>query len=410
VSTGTQFLAVDATGNAYLAVNHGEPPAWGSLGPAPPPIDLGAASAGYVSGTAIVKVDPGCNVLWVREIGTATYSILTDPHTFAIGVDADSGVTILGGFSGSVDLGGLAVEAPGPDASGTTFFFYSYLVRYSASGDVVFAKVFRSNGTSGILATALAVAPSGVSAVIAMGGDLADFGDEADASIFPRVDSNVCYLARFDAAGNVLARRALSVTDGLLNVDAIAFDSAENLWGTGVTAPDAGERPVVAQFAASGAAAWLQPNAARADPLAAGPGGALVYDSVGNVPDTVTLRGYALDGGSPWSRQTVLSNGVLTGTQQMVLDRDGGAVVGGQLAGLVEAADGSITSVGAPNGVAFQRFDSTGAFVSWGSWPGATYQRFGGVGVSPAGEVVLSGEEVAGPDAGPTLFLARIVP
>jgi hypothetical protein len=406
----TQLLAVDSTGNAYLAINHGEPPAFGSLGATPPPLDLGMTSAGYLTGTVIAKVDPRCKVLWVREIGAPTYTSLTDLHTYAIAVDADSNVTVLGGFAGSVDLAGLAVATPGPDASGTSFFLYGYLLRYAANGDVVFAKIFRSNGAFGVVPAVLAVAPSGLSAVVAMGGDVADFGDEADASVFPRVTSNVCYLARFDAAGNLVARRALSLTDGLLNVDAIAFDSAENLWGIGAAAPDAGQGPVVALFAASGAVAWLQPNDARTDLLAAGPAGALVFDDpYGDPPQTVTLRGYAPDGGLPWSRQTILSNAVFTRAAQMVLDKDGGALVGGQLSGVVEAADGSTTSVGAPTGAAFQRYDSTGAFVSWGTWAGIVHQSFGGVGASPEGEVVLTGEGSPA-DAGPTLFLVRLVP
>ena len=376
-------LAVDSAGDAYLAVSYSTQ----DLNPAIT-LDLGVvASPSYQVGVAIAKVDASCNLLWVREIGGP---LALNVANTAVAVDANSNVTVLGAFKGTIDVGGTTLSTPGP-SSPTGNVSELYLARFDAKGTVVFATVVPSDGSQYVDVGSLVVSSGGTSTLVVDTWLGAQFTQ---------------YALQFDPAGAVVFQSPGSATGPFVNQ--MAADSSGTLWALGSGAIDAGipntGPPLVMQLTSTGSVAWSQPTLYydnNSTLFAAGKGGALVFtpsfpsSPYGNGKmATETIQAYSPGGTSPWTQATDVSYGQLAFAEQMVVDDGGDAIVAGDFSGSEEtSADGSTIEVATPTGMGFQVFDSTGHFVSMKTWAvgGPDPEQFGAVALDPQGNVLLAG-------------------
>jgi hypothetical protein len=400
-------MAVASTGDAYLAISYD-----GATFETPPPA-LGLGDAGSLShpvGVAIVKVDSACNPIWVREIGAP---VDTSLQNTAIAVDAQSGVTVMGAFVGTVDFSGATlsnVDAglfPGPSSP--------YLMRFDASGQVVFRQVIQPTpGYKELSAGSLAVAPDGTATVAVWEGSVDLAGDALS-------ETAAQYFVQFDATGTMVSQSPASTTGPWVGPgDDMLADPEGGVWamggtGDGVISPYSAS--MVFHLTAAGTVTWTQPIApASSNPLfAAGAGNAYLFDftggGYGTDPVQDTLRPFTSSGTSPWNQiSTAPSYARALYAEQMVIDANGNAIVGGEFFGTnVTLADGSTTTDPAPSGIGFQAFDATGHLRHLQTWNGAAPggNGYGAIAVDPQGNVLLAGTEGPGQEA-TTLFLAKL--
>jgi hypothetical protein len=401
-------LATDPAGNAYFALTYegfastvsgaddsGVQDGSGAPG-APATLDLGVSSPGYPQGVAVAKVDAQCNLLWMREVGV-TDAATSVVQSVGIGVDANSNVTVLGLVSGSADLGAETADAAPivTDAGGSAFDLATFLLRIDAAGNFLFSKVFRS--TDGF---ALAVAPNGVSTIVAQGAG-ADFGNGP-------IDAGSSWgFAQFDTTGTLTLAKALASG---LSIDQLLADPNGGFLASGSVNSDAGVTPSMMRLSAAGDVLWSRSLTsgqligvnATAEVAAGAP-------SSGNLSEDV-VTAYSPDGILTSSRVTWVSY-VGDLADQVVLDTMGDTIVGGDFRGTpTTLANGSQTLTDAPAGAGFQRFDSSGALRSFTTWGGAD-ERFGAVGVAPDGNVLLLGwDQPPADSAFSSVFFARFVP
>ncbi len=393
-------MAVDSAGDAYLAITYGTQ----DLNPTIT-LDIGVvASPAYQVGVAIAKVDANCNLVWVREIGGA---LTVNVSSSAIALDANSNVTVLGAFQGTVDVGGTMLSAPSGEL---------YLARFDPSGNAVFAEVVPSDGLPAVDTGSLVVGSGGISTIMAGTWIGADAG----------APQWVQYLIQIDATGKLVSQSATSAAGPFVNQ--MAADSSGTLWGLGVAAVDAGipstGPPIVMELTSAGGIAWSQPTLSDSldSPLfAAGTGGAVVFAAsygssspYGNgTSATETLQAYLPDGASPWTQATEVSYAQLAFAEQMIVGVNGNPMVAGDFMGSAEtAADGSTTTATTPSGIGVQMFDSTGHFVSLHTWVvgGSDKEHFHALAVDPQGNVLLAGTtESTGFTTGTTsVFLVKL--
>ncbi len=391
LGVGPMQMAVDPAGDAYLAVSYSTQ----DYNPAIT-LDLGTVpSPSYQLGVAIAKVDAGCNLLWVREIGGPLTQNLSNA---AIALDANSNLTVLGAFQGTIDFGGATLSTTNRAL---------YLARFDAGGSVVFAKAVPSDGSTDVDVGSLVVSPGGVSTVMAGTWLAADASDAGSGATDGAVSQWVEYFLQFDMAGSIIFQGPPSATGPF--VDQIATDSSGKLWGLGVAALDAGipasGPPIVMQLTSTGGVASSEPSLSdsNASPLfAAAARSAVVFGTAFGASSpysmaalaTETLQSYLPDETSPWTQATQVPYASFAFDQQMVVDANGNPVVGGDFSGSVEtSADGSTSIAATPSGIGFQAFDSTGHLVSVHTWNagGSDQERFGAMAVDPQGNVLLAG-------------------
>jgi hypothetical protein len=298
---GLMQMAMDAAGNAYVAINYygyGQPAAL---------LNLGAMSPTTSANVAIAKIDADCNLLWARSFGRAAAAVLNDSglDTVAIRTDAASNVTILGTFFGEVDLGAGPVSATGAGDSG-------FLLRLDAQGNTVFSKTLASEFADAMTPYDLAVTADGISTIAVNAGNDTDFGNGRDAGGGGAFQTHY-YLVQFDAAGAELFQiTANQISPDLDEVLQLATNPTGALWATGwsPTATNMGDRkPIFVGLTASAGFDWVDDGGGS--PLVAGsPNGVVLLDTSGD-PDVEqqTLQGYRSDSGVPTRRATWSSPG-----------------------------------------------------------------------------------------------------
>jgi hypothetical protein len=367
-------MVIDKAGNAYLAITYGNPPlGGGAVGPFPP-LDLGVSSPRYVTGVAIAKVDPFCDVVWMRELGTSSYGI-TAIQGAAIVVDSASNVEVLGSFYGTADLGSGTIDTW--DA-GPVFMDDSFLVRLDPSGTVVFTDVFRSGGL-GVAGTSLAIGTGDVTSLAAAGTSGADFGDGPVSPTWDAgTETGVGYFVQLDATGKVTRQEALPAgsTDNVL-----AADGDGGLWVTSETPGGLGS---LTRLDPAGVPLWSVPVASLSLALGAD---REVVEGFGDAGQQ--LQAYSRDGTVLWGcnpKAIPPSEGL------MFLDSSGHLILPGTFGGAV----------------GFVTLDSTCAALSSGVWGGAGgSERFQTAGVDGAGNVVIVGSTTVDEES-TSLFLVRL--
>jgi hypothetical protein len=410
-------MAVDSSGDVYLAINH----VGRTYGTPPPSLDLGAALAtSYPFGVALVKIDSACHLLWMREIGTATGDSVENT---AVAVDDQSNVTVMGAFSGNIDFSGMTLGVPdGGGASGSSM---PYLMGLDPGGQVRFRQVLQPTaGYKELSAGSLAVSPDGTSTVAVWE---ASPGIAVDGS--PGVAAR--YLVQFDGTGQVVFQSTPSMADPEIGPGGDLFaDPDGGFWalggsGNGVSSPYS--TSMVFHLTSTGDATWTQSvDLSSPNPLlSAGAGRAYLLDYAvagqSGVTPTETLRSYPSSGTSPWTQVTQASYAGSAFATQMVIDANGDAVVGGDFTGsIVTSADGSTTTAPSPSGVGFQAFDPTGHLRSVKTWNEAAAEpppvlpeppapeHFGAIAVDPQGNVLLAGTVVGTDQETMSVFLVKL--
>jgi hypothetical protein len=390
-------IAVDPQGNAYLAITyHGD----SYLGPAPT-IDFGAADAGaYPVGVAIAKVDPACHLLWVREIGDA---VISSVENHQIAVDAQSNVTIMGVFEGSVDFGGTTLSSP--DAGGAPSGTFPYLVRFDASGNVLYIKVFGPTGSDQeVSAWVVRMADDATSTVVVAYWNLAAvYGDASG----PAVEESFLQL---DPTGAVVSQTSLPTTGPWFA--GLVADPDGGLWGlqgTGNGLYAANAPVILAHLSGQGAVDWTQwiDGAAPNPFLAVASGNALLLGASGSIE---TFSSYARTGALSWTQTTQVAYSGASFAYRLLVDPNGAPIVAGEFFGTtVTSVDGSTFTDPTPSGMGFQEFDSTGHFRSVKTWNGAPadISGFGDVAVDSQGHVLLLGSTGSGQERS-GIFFAKL--
>jgi hypothetical protein len=161
-----------------------------------------------ISDSAVVKIDPCCNVQWSKSIAaTAT----TAADIYGIATDADDFVYVYGHFHGSVSFGGPTYTTSAKEQ-------HVFLAKLSSTGAHVWSKDFGTTGTNSE-AWGFAVDASG-SAV--MSGRLAtgsiDFGGGPLTRPAGATNAFDSFVAKLDASGNHVLSKRFSAGGGALDV------------------------------------------------------------------------------------------------------------------------------------------------------------------------------------------------
>jgi hypothetical protein len=375
--------ATDATGDTYVAITYGSNGAG-----APPLLNLGSPSPAYPAGFAIAKFDDACHLLWIREFGAGQAVPYSGADTVAIAVDAASDVTVLGDFVGTDDLGGKTFTASGDIQNG-------FLMRLDATGKTVFTTPIVNARVDAMTLYDLAVTPGGVSTITAFADGDTDFGNGVDlGSVLAGSSFGV---VQYDATGAVVFRKPVStITSMATELVRLATDATGALWATGWAGTGNDVQPITVGMTSSGAFSWLQQLGNSSALVAAGPHGAVeVGAAVSGTMPNETLQAFTSTGTSPWTtttEETTTMDSALYPPQRLVIDANGDPVLGGELLGtVVSGAAPPLTAVGGHQDVDYQAFDGQGHLRSQGTWGGPDDDYLGGIGVDPAGDILIAG-------------------
>jgi hypothetical protein len=380
------YMATDAAGNSYVAVNFVDNrPLSDHAGP-PPQLNFGTPPSQVLDGFAVAKFDDACSLVWVREFGPADAPYVYGAQTVRIATDAASNVTILGDFFGSVDFGKGTLTA-GPEIDN------GFLLRLDSTGKTVFSTQFVNtrSGTS-ITENDLAVTPAGVSTIAVNTDSDTDFGNGQDSvSLLLGVKSSND-LVQFDASGKVTFRKTVpSINSSLASIDYLATNASGFLWAVGsgasLVSPSVMNLPLLTMgIAASGTLAWQQ-TANDGAFIAAGLNGAVEFNVGAKLE---TLQAIASDGSSPWTASTSIAGGEAH-EGIFIVDATGNPIIAsGFRASVTFGSAPPLTSAGNLD-IAYQVFDATGHLRSAGAWGGPEDDEYGGVGVDPAGNILIAG-------------------
>ncbi len=406
-------LAMDAAGNAFIAVDFVGGPNPFATGTTP--------STTFAFGVAVAKIDDECRLVWSRTFGAMDSGPYGSVGTNALGVDGASNVTILGAYQGAVDLGTGTIDPGTPDQGD------AFILRLDADGDLVFSKRILTQRVDALIGVAdLAVDTGGVSTIAMQTMGDTDFGNGPDLTVAAGDTTLRSYLVQFDGRGNVVFRKALSaIASSVDKIVNLAPDPSGGLWAAGTTGAegDSGNesQPVTLLLTSSGALTWVQPGPGIAPfetAIAAGPLGAVELTGFDirptGEPDGIMLRAYSLDGTSPWTRSVVSTSSAGYSNappyRGLVVDRNGQAIAAAAFTDTLNPGEAvPIVSAGGLD-LQFQSFDPQGRLLSQGRWGGPGYDQFGGVGVDPAGNVVLAGStsQLGGSDNVSRFFVVKL--
>jgi hypothetical protein len=212
-------VAVDGSGNAYISA--------GTAG------SLGGPYLGGEFDAFVIKYDPSGNLLWSRQLGTASAD-----QSYGVAVDGLGNAFITGWTAGNLD---------GPNAGGLDVF----LTKYDPSGNLLWSRQVGTAVEDG----GLDVATDGLGNAYIGGYTAGSLGG-------PFLGGNYDgLLIKYDASGNLLWSRQLGTAahDSGLGV---AADGLGNAYLTGQTfgslgGPNAGSvDPYLAKYDASGNLLW----------------------------------------------------------------------------------------------------------------------------------------------------------
>jgi len=387
-SGGKFSLAVDPSGNTYVQILYYANP------PSAPALDLGVSSPGDAIGVAIAKVDPQCNLLWMRELGSPSRTALSSIDG-TIAVDSASNLTFAARFCGTIDLGAGPVE--GGDCSG-------FVVRLDPDGNRVFTNMYL-----GVLPDLLSVGPGGTTTLLMYdyfgfegylcrledGG--CEFGLSADggtteAGTTDGGTPSFYSVVELGATGAELARNPFAYPSAGQAFVSPATDSSGRIWGLENGAGwDPMNVPLLVQLTQDGTPLWSEPSDISLFALT--PAGAVALLSTAGE----TLEAIASDGGLLWTQASPLPASAPHPTR-IAVDPAGTIYLGGQ----VGPQDSSSVGV--------QVLDALGRLQSIRTWSNGgsptTYQSFG---VDRNGNAVVGGYTAAN-DAGTAFFVVRLGP
>jgi hypothetical protein len=157
----------------------------------------------------IAKLDPSGTPLWAKQLGATELAI-----ALGVAVDAQGAAVVVGGYRGSIDAGGGALQSAFDDA---------FVIKLDTGGNHVFMKRF--GGAQNDEADAVAVDAQGrVFVTGAIGSDGVDFGGGAISG----GRSDDLFLLTLDAAGEHECSRRYGSADGSSGGLGLAVDSDGN--------------------------------------------------------------------------------------------------------------------------------------------------------------------------------------
>ena len=351
-------LAVDASGNVYIAGNFGN-----SAGN---PAKFGGASLASAGGSDgyLAKLDSDGNFLWAQSFGGTG-----SDAAYGVAVDAAGNAFVTGDFSATATFGQGANAVNLQSAGGTDAF----IAKVAPTGDLTWARSV--GGTGGDNARSIAVDSLGDAYVTGEFSGTADF-DRANPGVHQLTTFfGASYILKLDAGGNYLWAKELNGTnlpqgDGRSEGDAITVDNAGNVYATGIFGgpvnldPSGGTDIVNANFVfpdayvlkldSSGGFAWAADlhNVSGSNPFGGLAASGIAVDGQGNVYTTGNFQGIAdFDPGSGAANR--LSAGGVD-AYVSILDRQGnyaGVAVAGESGsdfgwGIAATATGNIYVAG----------------------------------------------------------------
>jgi hypothetical protein len=406
-----EAVAVDGSGNIYLAGQYGGTISFGSV-----TLDTGVPGPPSANGpydAFLAKLDPQGNPLFAKSFGAAdtTFSDGAYAHqAFVRGltIDPAGDVVLSGSFGGSINFTGRGNGGPGTLAAQGTYD--AFLAKFSGDGDYVFGQSF---GTPGSNQEVIDQAIDSDGNIIVSGSfqgtiDLTAMGGPGPGLVVGNTQCGAglppytAFLAKYGPDGDYLWGQAFPA-DGLSYGDQVRVD------GTG---------SIVALSDFSGNSALF--DAGFVDDGGTLPGldgGRACMNALQARPFTWILSRFDRDGGRIWTRIPSTPGQGNPEALALAADDDGGSYIG--FATRDPSTPGSwlggVTKVDPLGSTAWTR-----AYGSGGAWP--VSMASGGCGLFFAGELVnnssMSFPGIGGgaiqfaTDSNPQwdIFLARLVP
>ncbi|MCP3140827.1 CBM96 family carbohydrate-binding protein [Pyxidicoccus xibeiensis] len=283
----------------------------------------------------------GGTVAWTRQIGGGG-----DEELRAMAPDGSGGYVVLGEFwargsSLPADYG----TGPLPNGYGMA------LARYRADSTPVWTRAFPGQGLS---ATAVAVAGDGSIFVAGAYYGPLDLGAGALPPVEPGATN--LFVARFSSNGQTLWSRGFAATRGGVAGRAFPYAVAVDAQG---------------EVAVTGAFVGLLDLGGGV--LVSGPGASGAGESM----DGLFLARFRADGSHRWSKAVPSGMTEVTVGQVLAMDREGGVVVGGMLAGGTDLGSGAV----AGTSLFVARYSSAGALL-WQRVLSGAAGSMAGLGVS----------------------------
>lgn len=331
---------------------------------------------------------------WSWASGSIISNSFQDSKSNAIATDAVGNSYITGGFtSSSLALGSVTLTNVG----GRDFF----ICKYDVNGNVVWAKSVGSNGSSDDEGSAITIDKNGDILVCGRFGNnlsLITFGT----STLTSANGN-CFLAKYDASGNVLWAKSFGGTPGLgmgISSDSNAdiyitgnFASTSALFGT-ITLLNINTNGdvYVAKYSSTGSAIWAKSiNGVSTEKV-----NSLSIDAVGNVyitgkfssslltVGTISLTNggtssnmflvkYDTGGNVQWANAYGGANSVEA--TAIATDASGNSYVTGNFTNTFSLGTTTLSSNGVSDDLFVAKFDASGN-VQWAKRAGGTYFEF----------------------------------
>jgi PKD repeat protein len=419
-------IAVDSAGNVYTTGRF-----YGTADFDPGLGTYNLTSAGYCD-VFVSKLDANGNFVWARSVGGTDYV-----EGYGIAVDSAGNVYTTGGFYGTADFD------PGPGTYNLTTGVDGdddiFVSKLDANGNFVWAK---SMGPGWGVGEAIAVDSAGNVCTTGSFQGTVDFDPGAGTYNLTSAGDDDVFMSKLDSNGNFVWAKSMGGT----STDwgrAIAFDSADNVYTTGVFQEtvdfdpgpgiynlySAGFRDIfVSKLDSSGNFVWAKSmGGAGCDE-----GYGIAVDSTGNVYTTGELEGTAdFDPGAGTYNLTSAGHydicvSKLDSSGNFIWARSMGGTEGDE--GICIAVDsaGSVHTTGRFQGTAdfdpgagtynltsagqwdtfVSKLDSSGNFVWAKSTGGASWEERDGIAVDSSGNVYTTGEfqDAADFDPGPGTY------
>ncbi|BBK33102.1 hemolysin type calcium-binding protein [Stella humosa] len=436
--TRSDGIAVDAAGNTYLV---GYFNGTADFDGGPGTVEL--VSMGVGQDFFVARYDVNGELTWLATSETSTESGYGD----AIAINDAGEVFVTGEFSGSADF-----DESGATASLELSEKGVFLLKYGTDGSLLWAVSNDGSAAPGVVfPTALAADAAGgvyLSGRFGFSGAV-DFDPGLGTALLTPGDELGDYdffLARYDAAGELLWVTGPGASTESEAANAIALDATGNVFiaghfeetvdfdpgpGTSILTATTDELwPFLAKYGSDGDFLWVT----SFDPAAAGYGGfeAAAVDATGNAYVTGTFRGtidfdpgagsaelvavdnqpfvakYDTAGNFVWVRSFDLASSATGTGTALAVDENGDIVIAGQFYGTMDfdAAAGVDQRVATDTDYFLAKYDAAGSLL-WVTTPDSSEndERDPSIAIDATGRILMTGRLVdsADFDAGPGL-------
>jgi len=337
------------------------------------PINLGGGAIETQGGwrTLLVKYDTPCEPAWELTFGGKTPSDETWDLTFAL--DAAGGVVTAGSFSGTIDFGGVTLDATfGIEQVGDALEATSdlFLARYSGEGELQWVRRFGDEASQRAYGVAVTdedelILVGGVRGTVDLGNAIVSAGQTSDGLLAQfTADGEHVWHSSFGAPADVNIFDVNLNSEGLISIAGLAASGVD--FGGGPLEAEDENYEYYAQFEPTGEHRWSRrylPGFERFGFTVDDDGA--VYSTgrkkinFGDPIDVFVLR-FDKSGGLSWVRAGGVD--IQAKGEAIVLTDEGNVEVAGSMIGTIDFGDGPISSESADT--FFIGFDPEGSVVS----------------------------------------------